>query len=149
MNRTARLPHRVASPGSALGPAEAERARIGPPPGPHHFGDVGVERASSTCALPPRIANAMHALSGVPLHGVRVRYGSPEPARVRAQAFTRGNDIHVARGAEHHLAHEAWHVVQQRRGRVPVTAKTVTGHALNDDERLEREADEMARRALG
>lgn len=37
---------------------------------------------------------------------------------VGALAYARGNDVHLAPGQERHLPHEAWHVVQQREGRV-------------------------------
>lgn len=43
-------------------------------------------------------------------------------------------------GQEAHLAHEAWHVVQQRQGRVHAT-RTEAGVSLNEDTGLEREAD--------
>ncbi|HEX3549247.1 MAG TPA: DUF4157 domain-containing protein [Candidatus Elarobacter sp.] len=147
MNRTTRLPQRTASPGSALGPAEAERAQVGPPAGAHTISAVAIDRVQPD-ALPGHVAAGIEALSGMSLGDVRVRYRSPEPARVQAAAFTRGNEIHVAPGAEHHLAHEAWHVVQQRRGRVRATSRTTTGHPLNDDDRLEREADVMGARAV-
>jgi hypothetical protein len=138
----------AASPGAALGHAALARANAAPAPfhGAHRFGAFALER--SPHALPSHVSAGIEALSGMSLHDVRVRYGSAEPARVEAQAFTRGNEIHVAPGAEHHLAHEAWHVVQQRRGRVRATAKTRTGHALNDDASLEQEADLMAARAV-
>ena len=46
------------------------------------------------------------------------------------------------RGREQHLAHEAWHVVQQKQGRVKPTLQ-MKGVAINDDGGLEREADHM------
>ncbi len=147
MNRTARLPQRAASPSSALGPSEAERAKTGPPPGAHAIGAVSIERTAPD-RLPAHVAAGIRALSGISLGDVRVRYRSAEPSRVQAAAFTRGNEIHVAPGAEHHLAHEAWHVVQQRRGSVRATSRTSTGQPLNDDPRLEREAEVMGSRAV-
>ena len=48
---------------------------------------------------------------------------------------------------EKHLAHEAWHVVQQRQGRVDPTKKLMTGPGVtNDDPGLETEAETMAER---
>jgi hypothetical protein len=52
----------------------------------------------------------------------------------------------VAPGQEHHLPHEAWHVVQQKRGRVRPTL-AVAGKPVNDDASLEREAQAMGERA--
>jgi len=96
-------------------------------------------------ALPARSCAGIEALSGHDLGGVNVVRGSNRPASVGALAYTQGNDIHLAPGQEHHLAHEAWHAVQQRQGRVaPTTA--VAGHAVNDDPALEHEADVMAAR---
>ena len=43
-------------------------------------------------------------------------------------------------GRKQHLAHEAWHVVQQKQGRVQPTMR-MKGVAINDDQRLEREAE--------
>ena len=39
-------------------------------------------------------------------------------ARMNASAYAQGSDLHFAPGQEQHLPHEAWHVVQQRQGRV-------------------------------
>lgn len=142
---------RAASPGAALGKSAQPPARPLAAPsaarGLHRFGAYAIERPGDN-ALPPHVRRGIEGLGGVSLDDVRVHYRSPEPARVDAQAFTRGNVIHVAPGAEHHLAHEAWHVVQQRKGRVRATARTATGQPLNDDEALEREADVMAKRAV-
>ena len=44
-------------------------------------------------------------------------------------------------GQEAHLPHEAWHVVQQKQGRVKPTLQ-MKGAAINDDGALEREADD-------
>jgi hypothetical protein len=122
------------------GKAEASPLRA------HRLEDVAVDRSRAS-RLPPDVKAGIESLSGLSLHDVRVQYGSSKPASVDALAFTSGNDIHIAPGAEHHLAHEAWHVVQQRRGRVRATGQTESGHALNDEAALEHEADVMAERA--
>ncbi len=77
---------------------------------------------------------------------VGVSYGSPHPAQLGARAFARGTEIHLAPGAEGELAHEAWHVVQQKRGAVRPTF-AVGGEAANADRALEREADVMGAQA--
>ncbi len=96
-------------------------------------------RPAPGAGLPDGIKSAIERRSGVDLSGARVHYDSPWPARLGALACTQGEEIHVAPGQEKHLAHEAWHVVQQRQGRVRAT-RTENGIALNDDAGLEREA---------
>ncbi|HMO47506.1 MAG TPA: DUF4157 domain-containing protein [Rubrivivax sp.] len=79
---------------------------------------------------------------------------SPRARDLGATAFTQGEQIDVAPGhwAPHSqvgrelIGHEIVHVLQQRRGRVPVNAR-VAGRALNDDPALEAEADAAAPQA--
>ena len=97
--------------------------------------------------MPDRLKAGVEALSGLDMSGVRVQANSPEPARVNALAYAQGNDIHLAPGQERHLPHEAWHVVQQRQGRVQPTLQA-HGAAVNDDPSLEREADVMGAQAM-
>lgn len=96
--------------------------------------------------LPADVQAGIHALTGDDLSGVRVQYGSRVPARYQAHAVTQGNAIHVAPGQERHVAHEAWHAVQQRQGRVRPTLE-LGGTPVNDDPALEHEADVMGARA--
>lgn len=100
----------------------------------------------ASSGLPARLKTGVEALSGISMDSVNVHYNSPEPARVEALAYTQGTDIHVAPGQEKHLAHEAWHVVQQQQGRVRPTMQ-LAGTAINDDSSLEREADSMGAKA--
>lgn len=108
----------------------------------------GTARGATTnvTGMPDALKAGAEQLSGVRLDDVRVRYDSPEPARLQALAYAQGTDIHLAPGHERQLSHEVWHVVQQRQGRVTGTGH-VGGTAVNDDVRLEREADAMGRRA--
>ncbi|MBS0473222.1 MAG: DUF4157 domain-containing protein [Proteobacteria bacterium] len=105
------------------------------------------ERMNPT-GLPDGLKAGIENLSGYSLDQVRVRFNSERPAALQAHAFTQGSEIHVAPGQEKHLAHEAWHVVQQAQGRVRPTAQLAGGVPLNDDTGLEREADIMGARAL-
>lgn len=73
------------------------------------------------------------------MDGVRVHYNSPEPAKLHARAFTRGSDIHLGPGQEHALPHEAWHVVQQREGRVRPDG-VINGIPVSLDKNMENEA---------
>src|SRR5690606_4263678 len=77
----------------------------------------------------------------------QVTYNSSKPAQLDAHAYAQGRDIFVGPGQEAHLPHEAWHVVQQRQGRVQPTGR-VGGVSINDDAALEREADVMGTRAM-
>ena len=60
-------------------------------------------------------------LSGMSLDDVKVHRNSNKPAQLQAHAYAQGTDIHLGSGQEKHLPHEAWHVVQQKQGRVSPT----------------------------
>lgn len=106
----------------------------------------GLAAAAPRDALPDALRDSMRAMSGVDLSGVRVHYRSARPAQLQAHAYAQGSEIHLAAGQEHHLAHEAWHLVQQRQGRVKPTGQ-LGAVAINDSPALEREADVMGARA--
>jgi hypothetical protein len=76
-----------------------------------------------------------------------VHYNSTKPADVGALAYTQGTNIHVAPGQERHLPHEAWHVVQQAQGRVKPTTQLKEGVPINDDAKLENEANVLGSEA--
>ena len=97
--------------------------------------------------LPDRLKAGVESLSGYSLDDVRVHYNSSKPAKLSALAYTQGTDIHVAPGQERYLPHEAWHVAQQKQGRVQPTLQ-MKGTSINDDSGLESEATEMGKRAL-
>jgi len=97
--------------------------------------------------MPDRLKTGVEALSGMDLSDVRVHRNSDKPAQLNALAYAQGNEIHLGPGQEQHLQHEAWHVVQQRQGRVRPTVQ-MAGVQVNDEEGLEREADLMGGRAM-
>lgn len=105
-----------------------------------------VGKLANDTGLPLQLKSGIEQLSGFSLNDVKVHYNSAEPAQLQAHAFARGTDIHVASGQEKHLAHEAWHVVQQKQGRVKPTTQ-LKGNAINDDVSLETEADVMGAKA--
>jgi hypothetical protein len=105
------------------------------------------QKKPNATGLPDRLKDGVEQLSGLALDDVRVHYNSAKPAAVQAHAYAQGTDIHVAPGQGKHLPHEAWHVVQQKQGRVKPTLQ-LKGVAINDDGGLEREADAMGVRAL-
>ncbi|MGI9302190.1 MAG: eCIS core domain-containing protein [Gammaproteobacteria bacterium] len=98
--------------------------------------------------LPGNLRAGLENLSGLSMDNVNVHYNSPEPARLQALAYTKGTDIHLAPGQEQNLPHEAWHVVQQKQGRVVPTMQ-LKGERVNDSSGLEREADVMGAKASG
>ncbi|MBI4749197.1 MAG: DUF4157 domain-containing protein [Acidobacteria bacterium] len=102
---------------------------------------------ANNTGLPDTLKTGIESLSGISLDDVNVHYNSSQPAQLQALAYTQGTDIHVGPGQEQHLAHEAWHVVQQKQGRVQPTTQ-LQDVAINDDFGLEREADVMGGKAL-
>jgi hypothetical protein len=102
-----------------------------------------VQRKPNATGLPDRLKTGVEHLSGLAMDDVRVHYNSPKSATMQAHAYAQGTDIHISPGQEQHLPHEAWHVVQQKQGRVKPTLQ-LKGVAINDDAGLEREADASA-----
>jgi hypothetical protein len=98
--------------------------------------------------LPDNLKAGVEALSGYSMDDVKVHYNSDKPTQLQALAYAQGTDIHIAPGQEKHLPHEAWHVVQQKQGRVQPTMQMKQGIAVNDDSGLEKEADIMGDRAV-
>jgi hypothetical protein len=97
--------------------------------------------------LPDNLKSGIENLSGMSMDDVRVHYNSGEPSSMGALAYAQGSNIHVAPGQEQHLAHEAWHVVQQKQGRVKPTVQMKGSIPVNDDKGLEQEADVMGAKA--
>lgn len=98
--------------------------------------------------LPDDLKAGIEKLSGLRMDDVKVHYNSAKPKQLNALAYAQGTDIHIGPGQEQHLAHEAWHVVQQKEGRVAQTMQLKGGVAVNDDDGLEKEADVMGSKAL-
>jgi Domain of unknown function (DUF4157) len=108
---------------------------------------VPVQRAFNNTGLPDNLKSGIENLSGYSMNDVKVHYNSDKPAQLNAHAYAQGSAIHVAPGQEKHLPHEAWHVVQQKQGRVQATKQLKGKVAINDDAGLEREADVMGAKA--
>ncbi|NRB64953.1 MAG: DUF4157 domain-containing protein [Saprospiraceae bacterium] len=104
------------------------------------------QRNKNLTGLPYDLKLGMENLSGYDLDDVRVHYNSTYPARVNAEAYTQGLNIHIASGKETHLPHELGHVVQQIRGQVQAN-HSVRGVALNSDAILEDEATRLGNMA--
>jgi hypothetical protein len=97
--------------------------------------------------LPTNLRSGIESLSGMDMGGVKVHYNSSKPAQLQAHAYAQGNSIHLGPGQEKHLPHEAWHVVQQKQGRVKPTMQLAKIN-INDDKGLEGEADRMGAKAM-
>ncbi|HEX7313768.1 MAG TPA: DUF4157 domain-containing protein [Pyrinomonadaceae bacterium] len=107
-----------------------------------------VQKKENSTGLPDALKLGVENLSGYSMDDVKVHYDSAKPAHLHAHAYTQGTDIHLAPGQEEHLPHEAWHVVQQKQGRVRPTMQMKGGADINDDKGLEKEADVMGAKAL-
>jgi hypothetical protein len=110
-------------------------------------GKFDVIQKKNNTGMPDNLKTGIENLSGLDMSDVKVHYNSDRPQNVGALAYTQGTDIHVAPGQEKHIAHEAWHVVQQAQGRVQPTTQ-LKDVAINDDAELENEADVMGEKAL-
>ncbi|WP_158800364.1 DUF4157 domain-containing protein [Pedobacter sp. L105] len=93
--------------------------------------------------LPDQLKSGVENMSGISMDDVKVHYNSDKPAQLQALAYAQGTDIHVGPGQKKHLPHEAWHIVQQKQGRVQATRQMKGGVPVNDDKGLEQEADVM------
>lgn len=105
-------------------------------------------RRPNHTGLPDQLKSGIESLSGMSMDHVRVHHNSSQPAQLNALAYAQGSDIHLGPGQQQHLAHEAWHVVQQAQGRVRPTMQMKQGIAVNDNPGLEREADLFGEKAL-
>ncbi|WP_158992512.1 DUF4157 domain-containing protein [Mucilaginibacter sp. L196] len=102
-----------------------------------------IQKMPNKTGLPDQLKAGVENLSGYSMDDVKVHYNSVQPAQLNAHAYAQGTDIHIASGQEKHLPHEAWHVVQQKQGRVKPTLQMKGKVNVNDDKGLEKEADVM------
>lgn len=109
-----------------------------PPEAPQNPNDTG---------LPDQLKTGIEQLSGHDMSDVKVHYNSDKPAQLQAHAYAQGSEIHLGAGQEKHLPHEAWHVVQQKQGRVNANTQ-LKGLGINDDSGLEQEATVMGEKAM-
>ncbi len=107
-----------------------------------------VQKKNNNTGMPDHLKSGVENLSGMDMSDVKVHYNSPTPAQLNAIAFAQGNHIHIAPGQQKHLPHEAWHIVQQAQGIIKPTVQMKQDITVNDDKRLEKEADIMGAKAL-
>jgi hypothetical protein len=107
-----------------------------------------IQKKANNTGLPDNLKSGIENLSGYSMDDVKVHYNSDKPAQLQAHAYAQGTDVHLASGQEKHLPHEAWHVVQQKQGRVKPTMHMKGKVNVNDDVGLEKEADRMGEKAV-
>ncbi|MCG8422696.1 MAG: DUF4157 domain-containing protein, partial [Proteobacteria bacterium] len=131
------------------GPIQAKRG----PQRPVRQGEVASPESGSGSKLPTAVQEKMESAFARDFSAVRVHEG-PQAQAMGAKAYTQGTDIFFGLGeydphsqaGQELLGHELTHVVQQVQGHVSATTQA-KGVAINDDESLERQADEMGARA--
>lgn len=109
---------------------------------------MSVKKKVNDTGLPNQLKTGIEDLSGFSMDDVKVYNNSSQPTQLQDDAYLQGTDIHLATGQEKHQPHEAWHVVQQKQGRVKPTLQIKAKLSINDDDQLEKEADAMGRKAL-
>ena len=103
--------------------------------------DNPVQRKENNTGLPDNLKSGIENLSGYSMDDVKVHRNSDKPAQLNAHAYAQGTDIHLGAGQEKHLPHEAWHVVQQKQGRVQPTKQLKSNINIIDDEGPKKEAE--------
>ena len=98
--------------------------------------------------IPDDLKLGMENLTGISLNDVRVHKNSNEPSNFSALAYAKGSNIHLGPGQEKHLPHELGHIVQQKQGRVKPTMQVNEDIKINDDNNLEKDADNLGDKAL-
>lgn len=79
---------------------------------------ASLQKKENNTGLPGTLKSGIENLSGISMDDVKVHRNSDKPAQLNAHTYAQGTDIHLGAGQEKHLPHEAWHVVQQKQGRV-------------------------------
>jgi hypothetical protein len=113
----------------------------------------GTNQNNGTQSMPEPLRMKMESAFGHDFSNVKI-HESSKPAELGALAYTQGNNIHFAPGqynpesqkGQELLGHELAHVVQQQQGKVRPTTQ-FKGMQVNDDSGLEKEADEMGKKA--
>lgn len=103
--------------------------------------------------MPLEVQSTMESVFNADLSDVTIHPNSSKATAVGALAYTQGTDIHFAPGQyDPHsrsglelIGHELTHVVQQKAGRVGPTGRLGNGTLINDNARLEGEAERMGK----
>lgn len=105
-----------------------------------------IQKKNNNTGLPDSLKTGIERFSGYAMDDVKVHYNSNKPAQLQAHAYAQGTEIHLGPGQEKHLPHEAWHVAQQKQGRVKPTVQMKGKVNINDEASLEKEADVMGKK---
>ena len=119
----------------------------------NHSGAVPKKRNN---ILPEDLQQKMEQAFGQDFWGVSIQQNSQQAKQLNALAYTQGEKIHFApgqfnphtRAGKHLIGHELTHVVQQRNGRVKPTAVLGKKFPVNNEHRLEHEADYFGKKAV-
>ena len=109
---------------------------------------------NSNKGLPKETQMKMESAFGEDFSNVEISQNSKQADDLNALAYTQGESIHFATGqfnpqsksGQELIGHELTHVVQQRHGRVNQTAQ-LKGMSINQDKKLENEADTLGKKA--
>ena len=63
-------------------------------------------RRENRTGISTQLKDRLEQSTGVSLDDVRVHYNSDLPAKLDALAYTKGNQVEIGPGQEHHLPHE-------------------------------------------
>lgn len=107
-------------------------------------------------SLPEDLQENMENSFGQDFTNVNIQKNSQEAVDLNARAFTKGDSVHFApdefkpnsEKGKNLIGHEFAHVTQQRSGVVKPTSVMGKGLILNDDKKLEREADIFGEKAI-
>ena len=102
----------------------------------------------NSTGLPDNLKSGIENLSGHSMDDVKVHYNSALPAQLKSHAYSKGSDIHIDPDQERHLPYEGWHTLQQKEGRIKPTLPATVEIDINNDHKLENEADMMGAKAL-
>ncbi len=152
MKRAGAPVQREALEGSELEEEELQMKRAGAPV--QRAVETSPGAAKSNSRMPDYVQAKMESSFGSDFSDVKIHSNSSKATDVGALAYTQGTDIHFAPGqydpestsGQELLGHELTHVVQQKEGTVKATTEA-NGVPVNDDPGLEKEADELGRRA--
>lgn len=107
-----------------------------------------IQKKENNTPLPDNLKTGMEKLSGYFMDDTNAHYFSDIPAQLQAHAYAQGSDTHLVTGQEKHLPNEAWHMVQQKEGRIPPTAQLKGMVNIKEDQEIDKEADIKGTKAL-
>lgn len=116
--------------------------------------NISTDKSARKAGVGDFVMEKMEQSFGADFSDVKINTNSSSASDLGALAYTQGNQIDFAPGqynpssqaGQELLGHELTHVVQQREGRVKANG-SIKGQALNDDAGLEKEADDLGKKA--